>query len=104
MFGPRSGGTPTRQRGRERLGAGIVESHAVYERALRDQTEHARGGIAGLWMPRDAAEFAEAKPEGFPDRDSGSGFVHASRQSERIRKAQSEEVDGQVRGSEHLLS
>ena len=67
-----------------RLGADIVETHAVQRRPLRRQSKQPRAGITGLTMPGDCAQFGEAKAELMPDASGNAIFVKARRQAHRV--------------------
>ena len=78
------------------LGPGIVETHAVDEGFVGHGAEHARRRIAGLRVPGDAAEFAEAEAKRGPDGRGVSVFVHAGGETDGVGKAEAEEFDGQL--------
>jgi hypothetical protein len=100
MRGPAPQRAPVRELLREGFGAGIVEAHAVDERFVGDGAEHARGGIAGLRVPGDAAEFTEAEPERGPDGRGGGVFVHARGEPDGVAELQAEGFDGKLRRAE----
>src|SRR4051812_42085007 len=81
---------PLLQSRRNRLSAGIVESHSVHDRLFRNRAEQPRWWIAGLRVPGHRAEFGKAKAQRFPGGHGGGLLVQAGGQTDWIRKSQPE--------------
>ena len=97
MAGPFIACVPFAQGAGKRIGAGIVEAHAIDQCAVGHGAEHARRVIARLGMARDTAQFSKAKPKPFPHWHGRCGFIHASSETNGVRKSQTGDFHGQIR-------
>ena len=75
------------QGAQHRLGAIVVETHAVERGALGGQAKQPRPRIAALGVPGDGAQLGKAKAKAVPDPGCHGIFVKAGGQSQRIGKA-----------------
>ena len=78
----------------EGLGAGVVEPHAVDERAVARQPEEPRARIARLRPGRDRPELDEAEPERRPALDGEAVLVEARAKADTVAESQAHELDG----------
>ena len=88
MSGPLITRVPLSQCLRDGFGTGIVEAHAVDQRAIVDGAKHARCVITRLRVLRHAAQFGKAEPQPFPHWYGGRVFVHPGREPDGIGKPQ----------------
>ena len=104
MVRPASGFFPLGKFFRHRLCAGIIETHAVDDGFVGDRAEHPGRRIAGLRVPRHAAEFREAEAERGPAGNGRRVFIHARREADRVRKFQTEHFRWQRRRAENFFN
>lgn len=90
------------QRVGQGVGAAVVESHAIDEGVGFGDSEEAGLGIAGLGVPRDAADFAEAESQRLPGGNGDSVFVHSGGEADGVGEADSEAGCGEVVRSKKL--